>query len=151
VEEFLYISGEEHLAAEFDRLSRVYPVHAPLAFQVYADLKYAKRWLNIQVCENGEFCFIVAQQQENVCAFAELRCQLIEMQGPVEFILPYLSHTIATVQSYFQLFGKLECFDLKPTSMTLAMLDTDSSLSYYKLHAGLVSPTQTRTKDDGEE
>jgi len=100
-------------------------LHIQLLNQVILDLKYAKHWTYIQIGENEKLgqCFIQGSETKE--------------EKLKQIIFPLHSRSSINVSSLKQIFDSfeepIECF-------AFAIVDTDSTLSYYKIHSKLLPP-----------
>jgi len=107
-----------------------YPQSATHLSQVYLDLTTAKTWKEVKVVEIEPL----------------LRCVIFgkaNTETETQIIVPCSSSESWSIERITLLFSSLQSFLNKPLykSVTLAITFPDSTVVYYKVHEGIVPPT----------
>jgi len=112
-------------------LTRKYPTLTPILRQIYLDLKKVKLWEVLAVRENSalDVPYLVGQVKK-------------KDRDVSDVILPVNSHATLTMRQIHATFEHLEGGTLR--DMTFAVVDSDSSVTYYRLYNSIVPPTELR-------
>jgi len=102
-----------------------------LLYQLYLDLKLVKNWKVIEVRDNKEedICYLIGKQFEDEKNF--------------QIIVPMDVNTPTSISRIYEMFlNTKDCLENEqnPRSLVVGIIAPDSSISYYKLHSGLVPP-----------
>ncbi|TPX34783.1 hypothetical protein SeMB42_g07268 [Synchytrium endobioticum] len=109
--------------------------HQELAFQVYVDLKFAKKWATIQAQRISKWNRVVFWSSMDA-----IEPQDVLIPTPVSE-----RWTINSLEEYFKVL-KFPVDGRTPTSVVLAVIETDSNVSYYRVHRDLVKPPEPKSK-----
>lgn len=126
--------------AEFKRFASVSPIHATVAWQVYIDLIEVKGWLDVRVHHSEQLQLTYLSACENKSAQREV----VFPVGPraalnMAKITTYFASLVATLNTEAVDGDTVGC---KEDSLTMAIVDSDSTSSYYRIYAGLRAPPE---------
>ncbi|KAI8822234.1 tRNA intron endonuclease [Fimicolochytrium jonesii] len=102
-----------------------------LSFQVYTDLLLAKQWWSVQPIDvpSLDKIVLVARSQQH-----DKREWIIPMNPQENWSMEWLSRTFANLSSVAR----------GVESVVLAIVSTDATIVYYRIHKGLVPPKETK-------
>eukprot|EP01112_Ceratiomyxa_fruticulosa_P002896 TRINITY_DN1325_c0_g1_i4.p1 TRINITY_DN1325_c0_g1~~TRINITY_DN1325_c0_g1_i4.p1 ORF type:complete len:138 (-),score=31.75 TRINITY_DN1325_c0_g1_i4:487-900(-) len=119
------------------KLVPLYTLEGPILHQVYLDLVIVKRWYLIQPRETNGLCYLEGKETAS---------------SPAQVIFPLSARKTIKVDELFSLFSKLQhkttiesgqnATQQSLSFLTLGIVDSDSTISYYRIHEKLVPPTE---------
>ncbi|TPX33206.1 hypothetical protein SmJEL517_g03852 [Synchytrium microbalum] len=123
------------------QLKGVPAFHQELSFQVYMDLKFGKLYAHMRwATTRAEH----VKEWNRVVIWGRMDDKLtLDVMIPTPVSERW---SISSLQEYFKVLKHPDDASRPPSSVVLAVVESDSSVSYYRIHSGLVPPPQPKSR-----
>ncbi|KAN0034078.1 hypothetical protein ACTFIV_000561 [Dictyostelium citrinum] len=117
----------EDILNKYNETHSMVQIH--LAYQIYVDLVFLKKWSKVEFKHNDKLIYLHAIENLN-------------NPNNYNIVIPCKSTSIWSVESIKKMFNNLNDLPIDCKSFTLGIQDEDSSISYYELsfNTGLSDP-----------